>query len=165
MSTRFLVLLLPAVLLVGCGAKPIGDDRFGTTGTPVPPAKLAGPQAVFPLVTVYVEVARTEAEHSKGLGGHAPLGDRDGMLFIFEQPAPYAFWMKGMTFPLDLLWIDAGKVVYLASDVPALPPGTPDGALPVYTPSAPAKYVLEVNAGFAKQHGIEVGAPVELKGV
>src|SRR5438094_9545272 len=98
-----------ALLLVGCGAKPVGDDKFGATGTPIPPAKLTGPQTVFPSVTVYVEVARTDAEREKGLGGHAPLGQYDGMLFIFDQPAPYAFWMKGMTFPLDMLWIDGGK--------------------------------------------------------
>jgi len=164
MSTRTLLLLL-AVLLVGCGARPVGDDKFGTTGTPIPPAKLTGPQAVFPSATVYVEVARTDAEREKGLGGHAPLGEHDGMLFVFDQPAAYAFWMKGMTFPLDLLWVDGGKVVYLAADVPAWPPDTPYSALPVYTPAAPARYVLEVNAGFAKKYGIDVGTPVELKGV
>jgi uncharacterized membrane protein (UPF0127 family) len=165
MSLRRLLPLLLALLVVGCGAMPVGDDKFGTSGAPVPPAKLTGPQAIFPSVTVYVEVARTESEHAKGLGGHTPLGERDGMLFIFEQPAAYAFWMKGMTFPLDLLWIDQGKIVYLAPDVPALPPSTPDSALPVYTPTSPARYVLEVNAGFARKHGIDVGTPVELKGV
>jgi hypothetical protein len=164
MQQRILVLVFLVLLIVGCGAIPIGDDKFSFSGTPLP-ATPAGPQAVFPNVAVNVEVARTDAEHEKGLGGHAPLGDRDGMLFIFDQPGTVSFWMKGMTFPLDMLWINDGKVVYLARDVPSFPPSTPDNALPIYTPTSPAKYVLEVNAGFAKKYGIDAGTPVDLRGV
>lgn len=152
------------MLLVGCGARPAGVDPGGFAGTPLPGTP-AGPRVIFPGVTVSVEVARTEAEHEKGLGGHAPLGERSGMLFIFPQPANYAFWMKGMTFPLDMLWINDEKVVFIARDVPSYPPNTPDNSLPVYVPTAPATYVLEVNAGFTKKYGIETGTTAEFLGV
>ncbi len=158
------LLLALALLLPGSGVA-LACDPNGGAGMPASPAEVAGPQVVLPSVIVNVEVARTEAEREKGLGGHAPLGERDGMLFIFDQAAPYSFWMKGMTFPLDMLWIEGGKVVYVAADVPAFPPDTPDSALPIYTPSASAKYVLEVNAGFAAKYGIGVGTTVELRGV
>lgn len=131
----------------------VGDcDRFG--------AGLVS----FPTVDVRAEVAENAVDHARGLGGHAPLGTTDGMIFVFQTPGSHAFWMKGMTFNLDILWIDGAadslKVVHLASDVPAFPTDTPDGRLPIYSPSRPARYVLEVNAGFADDHGITIGTPV-----
>ncbi len=117
----------------------------------------------FPTVDVRVELAETAADHARGLGGHAPLGMTDGMIFVFQTPGFYAFWMKGMTFNLDIMWIDGTadnlRVVHLASDVPAYPTETPDGRLPTYSPTRPGRYVLEVNAGFADKHGITVGSP------
>lgn len=118
----------------------------------------------FPTVDVRVEVAASVIDHARGLGGHAPLGATDGMIFVFETPGFYAFWMKGMTFNLDILWIDGAadglKVVHIASDVPAFPTDIPDGRLPTYSPSRASRYVLEVNAWFAQDHGIAVGTPV-----
>ena len=160
-SDRFLVPFLLALLLVGCGAKSVGDQLISAFGGPLP----GRPQAVFPTVSVTLELARTEPEREKGLGGHAPLGERDGMLFIFDRPATYSFWMKGMTFALDMMWIDAGKVVHLERNVPPPAPGTPESAYPVYTPRAAARYVLEVNAGFAGRYSIDAGTPVEFRGI
>ena len=161
LSSRFLVPFLLTLLLVGCGARAIGDQSVGAFGGPLP----ARPQAVFPTVSVTLELARTETEREKGLGGHAPLGERDGMLFIFDQPGTHSFWMKGMIFALDMMWIDGGKVVHLERNVPPPAPGTPESAYPIYTPRAAARYVLEVNAGFAGRHGIDLGTPVELRGL
>jgi len=160
-SSRVLFPFLLALLLVGCGARIVGDDKFGPIGAPLP----VRPQAVFPAVSVNLELARTDPEREKGLGGHAPLGDRDGMLFIFDRPATYSFWMKGMTFALDMMWIEDGKVVHLERDVPPPTPGAPESAYPIYTPRSIARYVLEVNAGFAARNAIDVGSPVEFRGV
>ena len=118
----------------------------------------------FPTIDVRVEVAETGVDHARGLGGHAPLGTTDGMMFVFETPDFHSFWMKGMTFNLDIIWIagatDSLRVVHIASDVPAFATETPDGRLPTYSPSRPSRYVLEVNAGFAADHRISVGTPV-----
>jgi uncharacterized membrane protein (UPF0127 family) len=122
-------------------------------------------QVVFPAATVSAELARTDAERTKGLGGHAPLGQDEGMLFIFPAPAPYAFWMKGMTFPLDIIWIGDGQVVHLEHDLPPSGPDETDATRQVYTPRAPARYVLEVNAGYAAAHGIDLGTPVQITGI
>jgi uncharacterized membrane protein (UPF0127 family) len=160
-SNRFLLPFVLALLLIGCGARIFGDDKVGPIGSPL----LARPQAVFPSVSVNLELARTNPDREKGLGGHAPLADRDGMLFIFDRPATYSFWMKGMTFALDMMWIDDGKVVHLERDVPPPAPRMPESAYPVYTPRAPALYVLEVQAGFARRNGIDAGTPVEFRGI
>ncbi|HEU5317619.1 MAG TPA: DUF192 domain-containing protein [Chloroflexota bacterium] len=145
------------------GAPPVEEPQ-----TEAPPAESpvpVVPQAVFEDVTVSMEVARTDAERQKGLGGHAPLGETDGMLFVFERPSFHAFWMKGMLFPLDLMWIERGQVVYVERNAPNYPPDTPDRSLPVYAPMEQATYVLEVNAGFADRYGIGVGSAVELRGI
>jgi uncharacterized protein len=158
--------VLGVVLGVG-GCEPLTASQ-GSTAEPAETPE-AAPEVVFPLeegpMTFHVELARTEAERAKGLGGHDPLGPEDGMLFVFAQAAPHAFWMKGMTFPLDIMWIEDGQVVHLEHDLPPSGPEETDATRPVFVPQAPARYVLEVNAGFAEAHGIGVGSPVELSGI
>jgi uncharacterized membrane protein (UPF0127 family) len=174
--------LAAGVLVVGCGRAAFGQEQpapadggdqpppepVGDDGAPVDaPAPMveAQPQAVFPTVAVNLEVARTEEERELGLGGHAPLGETDGMLFIFERSGYPAFWMKGMTFGLDMMWLENGQVVHLERDVPPPGPTDTDRTLPILVPAAAATYVLEVNPGFADRHGITVGTPVELRGL
>ncbi|MEY4722584.1 MAG: hypothetical protein RLZZ324_97, partial [Candidatus Parcubacteria bacterium] len=111
-------------------------------------------------VAVRVEIANTDALREHGLSGHKPLAADEGMFFVFEAPDRYVFWMKEMLFPLDLIWIGDGKIVDITPDVPAPAPGQKD--LPLYRPVAPADRVLEVNAGFARAHGLKLGMPVEL---
>jgi len=161
-----------ALLTAGCASdarsqgaeEPVAQESGAQEpATESPP--IIAPQAVFETVTVYLEVARTDAERAKGLGGHAPLGETEGMLFAFERPAVYAFWMKGMLFPIDLMWIEKGQVVYVQANAPHPGPADTDGTLPIYAPNSPAAYVLEVNAGFAADYGIGPGTPVQLLGV
>ena len=135
------------------------------TAAPRPAATAAGPAAHFDAVVVRVELARTAAERTRGLGGHAPLGADEGMLFVFPEAGRHSFWMKGMTFALDIIWIRDGQVVHVLADVPPPRPGTPDSELPIYTPPATADYVLEVSAGFAARWGIQAGSRVVLHGV
>jgi uncharacterized membrane protein (UPF0127 family) len=116
---------------------------------------------VFPgNVVVSLEVARTEAERARGLMHRASLPERAGMIFLFERPGIYPFWMKNTLIPLDLFWTDTnGRIVWIAE---SLPPCTADPC-PEYPPRAVASYVIETNAGFAKRHRIQVGQVVTLK--
>lgn len=136
------------------------------TITAAPPAATAaGPAVHFDSVVVRVELAQTAAERARGLGGHAPLGADEGMLFVFPELGRHSFWMKGMTFALDIIWIRDGQVIHVAADVPPPRPDTADSELPIYTPPAAADYVLEVPAGFAARWGIQAGSRVVLYGV
>jgi uncharacterized membrane protein (UPF0127 family) len=111
---------------------------------------------------VHAELATTEVERERGLMKRTSLGDLDGMLFVFEAPGLHAFWMKDTLISLDMLWLDAdGKVVSVAESVP--PCKTPQ--CPTYPPRAEASYVLEVNAGFAKKHGVRVGDTLSVSGL
>ena len=76
------------------------------------------------------------------------------MLFLLADDSP-SFWMKGMRFPLDIVWIKDGRVVDVSADVP--PPRGPNAPLPTYSPDRPANRALEVNAGWAADHGVAAG--------
>ena len=119
--------------------------------------------AVFPDRTVVsLEVARTEAERNRGLMQRASMAERDGMIFLFDRPGIYPFWMKDTLIPLDMFWTDtSGRVVWIAESVP---PCKADPC-PEYPPKAVASYVIETNAGFAKKHGVKVGDLVSLQGL
>lgn len=99
-----------------------------------------------------VELAETEAEHKLGLGGRQKLSSGCGMLFIFADDDFHAFWMKDVPFIIDIVWISKDwKVVDVAKYV--LPDSFPD----VLRPRAPARYVLEVSAGWADENNVKAG--------
>ena len=68
--------------------------------------------------TFFMEIANTDASRERGLSSHTALLDNQGMLFIFDKPGNYGFWMKDMIFPIDILWIDANfKIIDIESAV------------------------------------------------
>lgn len=102
-----------------------------------------------------VRIADTEAARTRGLSGTAPLKESEGMLFVFPAPTNVSFWMKDMSYPLDMVWIDAQKkVVGIAAAT------MPDTYPETFSPSAPVQYVLEIRGGEASRSGIQVGDPV-----
>ncbi len=108
---------------------------------------------------IKVELANSPQSQEKGLSGKEKLKDNEGMLFVFDYPEKYSFWMKDMKFDLDIIWIGEDmKVVYIKRNAPA------DDIFDTYTPddnSQDAKYVLEVLSGFSDRHNLEVGDKVD----
>jgi uncharacterized membrane protein (UPF0127 family) len=106
-------------------------------------------------VTVVAEVARTEAETAKGLGGKEKLEEFEGMLFYFPENIMRVFWMKDMLIPIDIIWIGENMtIIDITNDVPIHP------QLQTYSPKVPAQFVLELNAGFVNKNGISIGDTV-----
>jgi len=104
-----------------------------------------------------VEVADDEVERIQGLSNTSYLGDKDGLLFVFEEPGLHGIWMKDMRFPIDIIWFGADmKVVSIEEDV------APETFPEIFLPDEPALYVLEGNAGFVQLHGIEIGDELRL---
>ena len=99
-------------------------------------------------------MAVTAPERSRGLMFREEMAADHGMLFIFETEGDRYFWMKNTPLPLDIIYIDAtGKIVSIAADTTPFSEQTiPSGA--------PAKYVLELNAGTSAERGIGVGDTV-----
>jgi len=112
-----------------------------------------------------VAVANTNESRQQGLSGQASLGDGQGMLFDFKNSPRQkpGFWMKGMLFPLDIIWVRGNTVVDITPDVPLPSSGTSLGDLPLYFPAEPIDTVVEVPAEWCQQHGISVGAKLEYK--
>jgi len=118
------------------------------------------PVAEFGGVSLKIDYATSEAEREQGLGGLVNVPDDYGMLFVFPRDDYYGFWMKDMLVPIDIFWLDVqGQVVSSAQDVAT-------STFPnVFYPSAPARYVLETIAGFARTHGVATGTPLLLKNI
>lgn len=113
---------------------------------------------------IRVEVANSVEEHRQGLGGRLTLKNGEGMLFVFASPGQMGFWMKGMYFPIDIVWMYKGKIVDIAPEVPApATPDAPESELPRYYPRLPADMVLEVPAGYALANGWKIGDSVQVE--
>jgi len=80
-----------------------------------------------------------------------------GMIFYFNPPQVVTFWMKGMQFPLDFIWVRDHKVTELTEHVGAPLASMTDDQLPRYTPKEYVDAVVEVNAGFVEFYKIRVG--------
>lgn len=108
------------------------------------------------------ELVVTSDQQSLGLGYRNSLGTDSAMLFVNEDAAQRSFWMKGMRFCLDILWIEDGIIVGAAENTCPDPEGTADAdRLRVSSPS-PVTFVLELNAGWLQDHGYGVGTPVTI---
>ena len=102
--------------------------------------------------TVKVELARTPAERDHGLSGRLSLASDHGMLFLFDHPDTYGFWMPEMQFPIDIIWLNPNwQIVDIAHSV------APESYPHVFTPKAPATFVLEVIAGLSDSSGWHEG--------
>lgn len=106
-----------------------------------------------------VTLAKTEASRAVGLGGKSQLSN-DGMLFLFPARDRWQFWMKGMQFGLDFVWIQDGRIVGITPDVPAPDPlsDRPYGEVVFW--KTPVNLILELPAGRAAALGLEVGDAV-----
>lgn len=110
-----------------------------------------------------VEVARTDADRQRGLMFRKTLAPNRGMLFVFSDDAPRAFWMKNTLISLDMIFVDHdGTVVGVQRAVPCGSAGSAVDACPAYSSGSPARYVIEVRAGTVKRLGLAVGDHVFL---
>lgn len=115
-------------------------------------------EAEFGGVSLRIEYATTPEKRERGLGGRDGIPADYGMLFAFPKDGLYGFWMKNTLVSLDIFWLDAqGHVVYIATDVAT------SSYQNVLYPPAPARYVLETAAGFARARGIATGTLLRLK--
>jgi uncharacterized membrane protein (UPF0127 family) len=102
------------------------------------------------------EFVRSEHDTSRGLMYRKSLESNRGMLFDLRRRDDHKFWMHNTCIPLDLLFIDEdGLVVGIVENASTLN-DDPRGV------DCPSRYVLEVNAGWTRAHGIRAGTTVTL---
>ena len=116
---------------------------------------------------IQAEIASTESQRQKGLGGRRTLGENSGMLFVFDAKKDVfpSFWMKDMFISIDIIWINDGKVTKIDKNIEPPSAGTSDSQLKLYRPDSPIDYVLEVAAGFSDKNNIKTGDSVDLSAI
>lgn len=123
----------------------------------LPPASAQQPQTNLPRVKlsagmhqIDAQVARTVDQRATGLMWRQNMPEREGMLFVFEQPTQQCFWMKNTFLPLSTAFIDDDGTVVNVAD---MQPQTTDP----HCSARPVRYVLEMNRGWFAKKGIKQG--------
>lgn len=108
--------------------------------------------------SIEVEIARTNEERVRGLSGRESVEPNTGLLFVFDTPGRYGFWMKDMKFAIDIVWVDEGwEVVGIESMI------NPDSYPMTFYPPEDIRYVLELNSNEASSLGIDIGTRLYLE--
>lgn len=134
---------------------PPPKDPLRTVTVVFPDAAKNG--AAAPSITA--EVADTGPTRQRGLMLRKGMPDNRGMVFVFEERRVQEFWMHNTCIPLDMMFIDKdGFITGIEENVPTMNDNT-------YGSGCPSTYVLEVNAGWARRHGVEPGQTVKIEGL
>ncbi len=107
------------------------------------------------LSSIDIEIADNEASRTQGLMYRDSMAEQQGMLFVFQDEEERAFWMKNTILPLDIIYVNAKNqiVTIQKNTVPYSEDSIPS--------NGPAKYVVEVNAGFCERHRVAAGDHIE----
>lgn len=105
-------------------------------------------------IKIKVDLADTPEKQTRGLSGQPALADDEGLLFVYDGYYLPKFWMKDMLFPIDIIWLKDGMVAGWEDSAPVPADGE---ILPTYQPPIFINEVLEVRAGFVRDHGIKIG--------
>ena len=109
-------------------------------------------------MTIKAEIADTPLKQTVGLMSKKTLPLNGGMLFIFNEEKHHGIWMRNMSFPIDIVWIN--KNLEIVDIVESAQPCRIN--CPIYLPDEKASYVLEVNAGFSKKNQLQIGDMISI---
>lgn len=103
------------------------------------------------VAAIDVELAQDDGKRQLGLMYRDKLAENQGMLFVFEDEVTRAFWMKNTVLPLDMIFVNG------RNEIVTIHKNTTPYSEQSYESTKPARYVIEVNAGFTDRHKISVG--------
>lgn len=162
MKTVLIIICVIAVLLIGLALVKYFPSAGFVALFPNSPLNIKTEgTATVKNHTFKLLLAKTPQEQRQGLSDKDSLPEDTGMLFMFQTPDYYQFWMRHMKFPLDIIYINNDKIVTIFNNVKNPVYGTENP--PILRPDAPADKVLEINAGLAKKYGMTVGDTIEIK--
>jgi YVTN family beta-propeller protein len=124
-------------------ASPEGKDKDNNNATTVSIAE------------VYVDIANDPSEHARGLMFKKNLEWNNGMLFVYEEDKTRSFWMKNTSIPLDMLFVDSNLTIVDIKE--NMQPCVEADSCPSYISKQPARFVLELNAGFVQNKSVNIG--------
>ncbi len=105
-------------------------------------------------------VVDTPKAREIGLGNRNELVENEAMLFVFDKPGFYPFWMKGMKFPIDIIWINEWyEIIHIESNIS---PGTYPKSFSPRDNAEKSLFVLETNAHFSVKNSMKVGDRLDI---
>jgi len=135
--------LPPPASAAACPPDPDGIPKL-------PIAQVAFPEAASK-PKVEVEIVKSDTETQRGLMYRMSMPEAHGMLFNLRERSDHAFWMHNTCLPLDMLFVDDDGLIV----------GIIEGATPLTDSTrsvgCPSTYVLEMNAGWCRRHGVRAG--------
>lgn len=98
-----------------------------------------------------IEIAEDDSRRAEGLMFRVDMKENQGMLFVFPESRIQSFWMENTFISLDIIFADAdGKIVTIHKN-------TEPFSRKSIASDEPAKYVVEVLAGYADRHNLKEG--------
>ena len=137
---RLSILFLSVIMLFGCQFSPNTDNQVIINGQ-----------------SIKTEIVKEVRDMVKGLSGRKSLCPDCGLLFVYPDYQVRTFWMKGMNFPLDIVWL---KDEIIAGFEENIPPFNAQGQISRMLSNEPVNLVLELNAGWIGQNQIKIGDKV-----
>lgn len=154
-SACLLLLSLATMIGLGCSDLDSGaDDASNESETSIPFRKdgeLTFLTSGDDILSIDIEIADTDSARQRGMMQRDSLPSRAGMLFIFPREEMQSFWMANTPLSLDLIFIDAD------SQIVDIEKYTRPFSTRSIASAEPARYVLEVRAGFCDTYGITEG--------
>ena len=157
---KFLIQTILLIIVIGA-AIVFFQSGSSSLGIPFLPQQPVLRELTINEKKIQVEIADTQEKRSKGLGGRERLGENKGMLFIFPKADKYPFWMKGLKFPLDFIYIREDKVIDFLPNIQPPSAGATDESLPIYLPREEVDKVLEVPSGTIEKLNIKIGDRIQ----
>ena len=150
----------PLKAIIACSLFLLGKGCKETSFEPILVSDSNASNTFFDLqigqISLKVEVAALDEERTKGLMFREALGEREGMLFIFERGTQQSFWMKNTRIPLDIGYFSSnGTLLEIHKAKPYDTSGVP-------SKSSDIKFVLELNMGGYNNLGIPIGSRIDL---
>jgi uncharacterized protein len=145
------VLIVLAALLAACGDKPTSMQDLNATEVRLPNG-----------TKIMAESMRDQVDMVRGLMFRDSLAANRGMMFFHGSDNRYPYFTYQYKIPVDMVWIDHDeRIVEIVSDVKPCPEGTAASACPAYGGHQNARYVLQVNAGFAAKNDMRAGEKLD----
>ncbi len=125
------------------------SEIYSTSGNPIK-------KVYFKNTFIKAEVVSDQKKIEMGLGGRKDLPEGRGMLFLMPKADYLRFWMKGMQFSIDIIWIEQGRVVGCEKNI------SPKDER-IFTSPTMAGLVLETPAGFCDKYNISVNDAIVIR--
>jgi uncharacterized protein len=165
-KTRLSLLICLGIFVIGCSSPTVADSSLNRESI-TQSQSLEDLGQKLPITAqvkigdrlIELEVAKTPQQQALGLMYRQSLADNRGMLFPFESPQMARFWMKNVSIDLDMVFLRAGEVQYIAENVPPCR----EIPCPTYGPNVLIDQVIELRGGLAQELAIKVGDQIQVE--